>query len=86
MKKKVQWRLVADFVDIDGAKALLDRAESVVRRRFQPQKIGRHLLHAGRGQQHGRIVVRHQRRRGHFLCCFDSKNETNAARTSAPVM
>ncbi len=58
--------LVADLVDVDGAEALLHRHHPLRRRLLQTQKVGRHLLHAGGGQQHGRVVVRHQRRRRHL--------------------
>ncbi len=56
--------LVADLVDVDGAEALLHRAEPRRGRLLRPQEERRHLLHPRDGEEHRRVVARHQRRRG----------------------
>ena len=54
--------LVADLVDIDRAEALLDRAHPLGGRFLEPEEVGSHLLHAGRGEEDGLVLRRgHQR-------------------------
>ncbi len=49
--------LVADLVDVDGAKTLLDGAEADGGRGFQTEEERSHLLHAGGGEQDRGVVV-----------------------------
>ena len=53
----------ADLVDVRGAEALLHRCQSRRWRLIDLQEVGLELLHAGRGQQHRRVVARRHERR-----------------------
>ncbi len=52
--------LVTDLVDVDGAEALLDGGHPRGGRGFEAQEVGRHLLHAGSGEEDGGVVDGHQ--------------------------
>ena len=54
---------IANFVDVGGAEALLDRYVTRIWRALFAQEIGHKLLHARRREQDGRVVVRDQARR-----------------------
>src|SRR5215213_1783346 len=58
--------LVADFVDVDGAKAFLNRDHALRGGLLQPHEVRGHLLHTGGREQDRGIVVRHERRRRHL--------------------
>src|SRR4051812_45902740 len=61
---------VADLVDIRRPEALLDRGEATRRRLTPAQHVGNHLLHAGRGQQDGRIVLGYEAGARNLLAAF----------------
>ena len=57
-------RRVADFVDIAGADALLHVGQARAGRVLRAQQIRHQRMHAGRGEQNGRVVLRDDGRAG----------------------
>ena len=57
--------MIAHFVNVGGAKALLAAGQAPVGRRLLPHEEGLKWHHAGAGEQQGGVTGRYQRRARH---------------------
>ena len=67
MKKNVQWLSSPTSSMSTVRKHFWTEVSRGAGGASRPEEEGRHLLHAGGGEEHRRVVVRHERGRGHLL-------------------